>query len=596
MNSNRPLSSRFQEHFDYQIAPPAELLSDNPSNEVNNNSKKNKRRSTPLFGLNTTSTITRIDPLMPSSPPPQVPTASKSTPANGPIRLSHSKSQPVIQARLSQPQAMTNSVSARQKHQRHISLAIDSPPPLPTSPITPTTSSIATPLIDYVPIMRRAIASNQTRNRAEIIIRRYEYWSKFITALSSWISNLIKQTTQSERTFDHLKLFPSNSVSTGNQSIHGIHQALSDFTSDLATQERDFGQQLKGFLPVLESYRRDCLATIKQLKNRSDLNMEELVKRAGLTGNLIAQLKRVCHDARLAIEKGTPITSDPWLANLYVLRQLKKETDEENRLRSLMIPIQQAMSDFEQRLLKSVEQSIKLCFEKYSALLSQDKLVSLHSTLDQAITENWTCFVEKNKRQLVDEQRPYKHYLSINYACKQDPLVLTLFKGEIERRSSVLGKYTPWFFVLTESGFLYQFKLNDKISPESSIYIPKSSIVPCFDINRPQNELEQYNQPYSFEIQRCGSVLHRDKSYVFRTSHLKDMITWCRLLNQVANRSPGSIVKQESTPPPSPVAPLKISNDIIPLSTPEESPVSLKNHSLEYTRNTKQYAPQLNLD
>ncbi|OBZ81447.1 Phosphatidylinositol 4,5-bisphosphate-binding protein SLM2 [Choanephora cucurbitarum] len=604
MNFNqldRPLSSRFQEHFDYQLAPPAELLSDSSSKGIESNlEKKKKRKSTPLFALNTTAPITRIDPLIPLSS--QVPTASKSTPANKPIKLSHSKSQPVIQAHPLPSQSMTNVVSTRQKkHRRHTSLAAEPVPPLPalssdlTSPTTSTNIATA-PLTDYVPIMRRAITSNQTRNRAEIIIKRYESWSKFIAALSSWISGLIKQSTQSERTFEQLKLFPSNSTNTGNLSINQIHQALSDFTTDLATQEREYVQQLKGFLPVLESYRKDCLTTIKQLKNRNDLNMEELVKRAGLTGSLISQLKRTCHEAHLAFKKGMPIANDPWLANLHVLRQLKKETDEENRLRSLMIPIQQAISDFEQRLLKSVEQAIKLCFEKYSALLTQDKLTSLQSALDHAVTDNWTSFVQKNKQQLVDEQNPTKHYLHINYACKQDPFVLTLFKGEIERRSSVLGKYTPWFFVLTESGFLYQFKLNDKISPESSIYIPKSTIVPCFDINRPISELEQCNQPYSFEIQRCGSVLHRDKSSVFRTSHLDDIVTWCRLLNQVANRSPDTIVRQETTPPPSPLTPLKISNDIIPLSTPEESPVSFKQFPLDQTTlNHKQYAPQLNL-
>ena len=92
------------------------------------------------------------------------------------------------------------------------------------------------------------------------------------------------------------------------------------------------------------------------------------------------------------------------------MRQLKKETDEENRLRSLIIPIQQAISDFEQRLLKSVEQAIKLCFEKYSALLTQDKLTSLQSALDHAVTDNWTSFVQKNKQQLVDEQNPTKFF------------------------------------------------------------------------------------------------------------------------------------------------------------------------------------------
>lgn len=41
---------------------------------------------------------------------------------------------------------------------------------------------------------------------------------------------------------------------------------------------------------------------------------------------------------------------------------------------------------------------------------------------------------------------------------------------------------------------------------------------------------------YSFEIQRSGSVLQRDKSYVFRTFSLAEMVVWCKLLSDVATR------------------------------------------------------------
>jgi hypothetical protein len=128
---------------------------------------------------------------------------------------------------------------------------------------------------------------------------------------------------------------------------------------------------------------------------------------------------------------------------------LKKEVDEENRLRLLMIPIQRAMHDFETRVMKSVEQAFTVCFERPD-LIQEDKLANLQASLNEAVSNNWDTFVANHSKSLVMESSPRKHYLKINYTCKNDPLVMTLHKGELERRSGVLNKHTQRFFVLTE--------------------------------------------------------------------------------------------------------------------------------------------------
>lgn len=133
-----------------------------------------------------------------------------------------------------------------------------------------------------------------------------------------------------------------------------------------------------------------------------------------------------------------------------VLRQLKREVDEENRLRRLMVPIQQTMLDFETRLLRTVQETIKVCFERPSNSLTEERLESLQASLNAAVSDNWDTFASNNKKDIVNEKNPKKHYLKINYPFKNDPLVMTLHKGELERKSGVLNKYTQRFFVLTE--------------------------------------------------------------------------------------------------------------------------------------------------
>ncbi|KAI8889427.1 hypothetical protein K501DRAFT_282321 [Backusella circina FSU 941] len=292
----------------------------------------------------------------------------------------------------------------------------------------------------------------------------------------------------------------------------------------------------------------------------------------------MSQLDKACKEARRTIDKGGQVTTDPWLCNLYVLRQLKKEVDEENRLRCLMVPIQQQLADFEKRLLTAVKQALHNCLEKPGSLPSE-QINDIRDCLDKLDEKSeWESFIETNQKQIVNEQSPTRDYLHINYNNKSNPLVLTLYKGELERRTGVLGKHLTKYYILTQSGFLHQFKMNEKVSPEFSIYVPKTIIIPSTDIsNLALGDLKEVPVPkegFTFEIQRPGSVLQRDKSYVFRTFNLESLIVWCSLLSDVASQNPHpralqhststlqtilsatsqiDVQSQQATPPPSPM-------------------------------------------
>lgn len=90
---------------------------------------------------------------------------------------------------------------------------------------------------------------------------------------------------------------------------------------------------------------------------------------------------------------------------------------------------------------------------------------------------------------------------------------------------------------------MHQFTLDDKVSPEKTIYIPSCTIVPSIDIQHlssmSQKELLEsttLDTSNTFEICRPASnVLQRDKVSVFRTSNREELITWCRLLIHIAS-------------------------------------------------------------
>lgn len=166
------------------------------------------------------------------------------------------------------------------------------------------------------PKPRNGVRVKYTRtslNRAEIIIKRYTSWENFLSILSMWIADIVRISIMSQKSSGNFtKMGKSEALNKQQQQISGY---MKNLTSSLE-ENKDFGQRLKSQLPLLEKFRKECHAHIKTLLNRPDLNLEEFLKQAQVTANLMAQLKTTCDEARRTIDKGLPLTNDPWLANL----------------------------------------------------------------------------------------------------------------------------------------------------------------------------------------------------------------------------------------------------------------------------------------
>lgn len=138
-----------------------------------------------------------------------------------------------------------------------------------------------------------------------------------------------------------------------------------------------------------------------------------------------------------------------------VLRQLKKEVDEENRLRLLMIPIQKEAQAFEKRLLELVKPTIQYCYETLAPGAwdgTDDKDIAPFQLLMDQIMPNfeWDRFIELQKKDLVNENHPTKDYLKISYPNKFHPMVMTLLKGKMERKYGVRKQFVERNYVLSQ--------------------------------------------------------------------------------------------------------------------------------------------------
>lgn len=138
-----------------------------------------------------------------------------------------------------------------------------------------------------------------------------------------------------------------------------------------------------------------------------------------------------------------------------VLRQLKREVDEENRLRLLMIPIQNDAKEFETRLINLVKPAIQYCYKvlapgAWDGTADKDA-APFELLMDQIKPDHeWQQFAELHKKNLVNEKYPKKDYLKINYPNKFHPLVLTLLKGKMERKFGVRKQFTERNYILSQ--------------------------------------------------------------------------------------------------------------------------------------------------
>ncbi|CAO3593572.1 unnamed protein product [Absidia cylindrospora] len=359
-----------------------------------------------------------------------------------------------------------------------------------------------------------AASSTNSLNRADMMIKRLSNWLVFLKLATGWLVEIQKMMASSA--FKRLK-------------------------KDHPERYDQINKKRKECQGIISNFKKECRDKIHALKINPALQMEELLLRANETRKRMAHLSKLCDQADDSKRPHLP-ELDPWLANLQVLRYLKRETTEENRLRELMVPIQQDMKELETKLIDAFTGLVDFCVEQ------ETTVTKYGTTLDQVLghflpQHTWQAFVAAQQKEWVDEDHIKKNYVQINYPNKQHTHVATVRKGVLGRRSGVLKHYHDKYFVLTHYGYLHQFKLEDKIKPEASIYVTSTTIQPevndddlLFDEQHMAEEMDTNNNSaaggHTFDIR-----LHKSKTYHFKTTTGSELVSWCRALTNVANGS-----------------------------------------------------------
>ena len=178
----------------------------------------------------------------------------------------------------------------------------------------------------------------------------------------------------------------------------------------------------------------------------------------------------------------TPKT-DPYVANQIVARQLVKQVHTENALQKSLLLTQSSSAMFESSLIQALQSAWATYAEWRSRM--EGSIRDTWSTLERSMANlapdrEWIAFASREDH-LIDPETPLRDPANIKYPSKEDPSVLPVHTGLLERKKRYTRTYREAYYVLTPAGFLHEYASSDPAlqdKPRFSLFLPMCTLGP----------------------------------------------------------------------------------------------------------------------
>lgn len=408
---------------------------------------------------------------------------------------------------------------------------------------------------------------------ADVLIERFVAWKAIVQQLTAYFEGIADIETNTAKELTKLAGVIQVPFRAGNQflgegGLQDVFYNIRDKTRTIADQHADLGRTVdSSIVQHLQKLRAEIKAHIKNVQNDTGKLAAGVAKEREISTRLVGELAN-----DISTFKNTPMNiaakNDPYVANQAVARQLQRQVLEENLLQKSLIMMQQNSAHFEEGIVRSI-QSAWQTFDEWqsrASVASQDIFRSLSTSLTSLTPDReWIQFAARSDH-LVDPETPLRDPELVTYPLKEDPSVLAVHSGHMERKKRFTRAYSECYFVLTPAGFLHEFSTSDPNSP--------SGLVPTFSLFLPSCTLGPVSSPHSknhkFHIEgrkdglgttksKSGSfkgLLGRgggdggQKAWSFRLRSREDMLEWWNDIKMLCARY---LVASEQVERPGPV-------------------------------------------
>jgi len=336
-------------------------------------------------------------------------------------------------------------------------------------------------------LIRKSIAPHDLRP-SDILIERFTAWKIIVKQLIAYFEGIADIENNVAREMTKLAgviqvPFRSGNQFLGEGGLQDIYYGIRDKTRAIADQHANLGRTVDGsIVQHLQKLRVEIKAHIKNIQNDTGKLATAVAKERELSSKLIGDL-----GTNISILKNTPLSvtakTDPFVSNQAVTRQLLKQVHTENALQKSLLLTQSSSALFEASLIQAL-QSAWATFAEWRTRMDAS-IRETWNTLERDMSalppdREWISFAAREDH-LVDPETPLRDPENINYPSKEDPSVIPVHTGLLERKKRYTRSYRESYYVLTPAGFLHEYASSDPAladKPLFSLFLPMCTLGP----------------------------------------------------------------------------------------------------------------------
>ncbi|WFD20614.1 hypothetical protein MCAP1_002863 [Malassezia caprae] len=374
---------------------------------------------------------------------------------------------------------------------------------------------------------------------SDILIERFSGWKNITKMLIAYFEGIadIEYNTAKEMT----KLggviqvpFREGNQFLGEDGLQDIFYSIREKSRTIADHHANLAKTVEGsIVQHLHKLKAEIKAHIRNVQQDTGRLANSVAREREVSTKMISDLAR-----SITLLKNTPMSvsprEDPYSANQAVALQLQRQVNEENALQKSIIIMQQNSAHFEEGIVRSI-QSAWQTFDEWSGRMSaqvQDTWLGLGVHM-RSLEPNaeWIAFASRSDH-LLDPDTPLRNIETIDYPGKEDPSVIPVHQGILERKKRFTNAYKESYYVLTPAGYLHEHASSDTTRhnvPELSLFLPECTL------GAPSTAAAS---THKFHIEgRTGQqsgVFGSNVAYTFRARSHDELMEWWNDIKQLS--------------------------------------------------------------
>ncbi|KAG1820831.1 uncharacterized protein BJ212DRAFT_1335757 [Suillus subaureus] len=390
-------------------------------------------------------------------------------------------------------------------------------------------------------LIKKNVAPQDLRP-SDVLIERFVSWKAIVKQLISYFEGVADIENNIAKEYTKLGAVIQVPFRSGNQflgegGLQDVYYGIRDKTRVIADQHANLGRTIdSSIVQHLQKLHVEIKAHIKNVQNDTGKLATSVAKERELSGRMISELA-----TSVSIFKNTPMgvtnKSDPYVANIAVMRQLQKQVHEENALQKSIIIMQQNSAHFEEGIVRAI-QSAWQTYDEWRSRMTNSVQDTWHTMgrnmVSLAPDREWISFSARSDH-LLDPETPLRNPETIQYPSKEDTSVIAVHTGHLERKKRFTRTYREAYYVLTPAGFLHEFATSDPSqsgsqTPIFSLFLPACTLGPP---STPSSKSHKFHiegrkdgtgttKHGSFKLPMTGG----QHAWSFRSRSHEDMMEW----------------------------------------------------------------------